>query len=152
MEPNRKPDPLGVSLRLDEGDLAFGDRDLATIAGRDNLIQGLTVMIGTPFSSDTVNVNYGFDLESAIVPPNERALVQDLIRLNVVKSLSLDDRVQEVREVVFDDAERFFELVGDADPDEARLRHRETRQWRLAVVLATITEGEVVLVVQGVGV
>ena len=34
MEPNRKPEALGVSLRLENGDLAFdGGRGLATVAG-----------------------------------------------------------------------------------------------------------------------
>lgn len=152
MEPNRKPEALGVGLRLEDGDLAFGGRDLATVAGRENLLQGLAVMIGTPFGSDSINVHYGFDLESAIVPANQRPLVKELIRLNVVKSLSLDDRVQEVREVVFDDVPRFFELVPEADPEDARRRRRVERRWRLAVVLATITEGEVVLDLQGAGV
>lgn len=155
MEPTRKPEAFGLGLRLDDGDLALRGGDLATVAGRENLLQGLGVMIGTPFGSDPINVHYGFDLESAVVPANERNLVKELIRLNVVRSLSLDDRVQEVREVVFDDAPRFFELVPDADPEAARRRRREERSWRVAVVLATagpLDEAEIVLELQGPGV
>jgi hypothetical protein len=70
----QKPSSFGKSLRLSEGDLVFEGReeeengfpvvkqDLAVLAGRDNFLQGMQVMIETPLGSDILNVNYGFDI------------------------------------------------------------------------------------------
>lgn len=148
----RKPEALGVSLKLEDGDLAFRGGDLDMVSGRDNLLQGLVTMIGTPFGSDAVNVGYGFDLESAVIQPRSLALMKDLIRLNIVKALALDSRVQEVREVVFDDHPRFYELVPATDPDAARLRRKHRRRWGAAVVVVANGGQELTLELEGTGV
>lgn len=151
MDEARTPDPFGTGLATADGDLAFTDGDLRTVRGEENLVQGLSTMILTPFTSDLFNVAYGFDLANVVLKPHSRPLVKELIRLNVVKSLSLDSRVQEVREVVFDDSARFFELLPTADPEQAQERHRTERRWRAAVVLATVTQDELVIELEGPG-
>lgn len=164
----RKPDPLGVSLALVDGDLAFtGGGDLQQVAGRENLHQGLKAIIETPFGTDLFNVGYGFDLGASLgvdlesilatelgtsrVVPQGLPLLKELVRLNLVRSLSIDDRVAEVREVVFDDEPRFFELVRNADPISSRAEHKSRRSWRVVVVLTLVTGGEAAFELSGAG-
>lgn len=151
METARKPEVLGRSFRLREGDIAFSNGDIEMVSGRTNLLQGLGVAIDTPAGSDLFNIVYGFDLANVLVKPEGIGLIRELIRLNIVKSLALDDRVLEVREVVFDHDPRFFELIIDADPKESRDTHRRERRWRAAVVISTISEGELTLELKGPG-
>ena len=98
-----KPTSFGRSLRLIDGDLVFEQEDLAMIVGRDNFLQGMQVMIETPFATDVFNVNYGFDILGILSSPSSVPRTKDLIRLNIVKSISQDNRVREIKEVVFDD-------------------------------------------------
>ena len=60
---------FGRSLRVTDGDLVFEQGDLAIIAGRDNFLQAMQMMIETPFGTDIFNVNYGFDLLSILRSP-----------------------------------------------------------------------------------
>jgi hypothetical protein len=157
MEPV-KPEPLGRSLKLEDGDLVLAAGDLVMVAGRDNLMQGLRVAIETPLASDVFNVAYGFDVVGTLVEPGGigrldeplrrglaelsrpevkellRTNLRDLVRLNVVRTLSRDDRVREVQEVV----------VGRTD--------RAARRWTASVVLSTVAEGELSLQLDGPGV
>src|SRR5262247_2317978 len=108
-----QPTSFGKSLLLTDGDLLFDQGDLVTIAGRENFLQSMQVMIETPFATDIFNVNYGFDLMSILGSAQSVRLSKELMRLNIVKSVSQDDRVREVQEVVFDDERRFFEILPD---------------------------------------
>ena len=146
-----KPSVLGRSLRLVNGDLAISDSDFAAIADRDNFIQALQVMIETPMGSDVFNVSYGFDLLNSISAPQSVSLIKDLIRLNIVKSLSQDDRVREIKEIAFGDEPRFFEISPEFDPEESRRLRKLSRRWQAVIVLQTITEGDVVLSLEGRG-
>lgn len=148
---SEKPSVLGRSLRLIDGDLAFIDNDIALIADRDNFIQALQVMIETPMGSDVFNVSYGFDLLNSISAPQSVSLIKDLIRLNIVKSLSIDNRVREIKEVVFSDDPRFFEIRPDLnEEEEKRLRKRE-RRWQAVVSLITIADSDLALSLEGKG-
>jgi exoribonuclease II len=148
---SEKPSVLGRSLQLVNGDFAFRDNDFALIAGRDNFIQALQVMIETPTGSDIFNVSYGFDLLNSISAPKTVAQIKDLIRLNIVKSLSIDNRVKEIKEVVFSDDPRFFEIRPELnEQEESRLRKRE-RRWQAVVSLVTIEDSEVALSLEGRG-
>ena len=149
---NNKPSVFGKSLQLVNGDFHFVDGDFALIMGRDNFLQAMQVMIETPFGTDIFNVNYGFDLMNSIGQPQSVRLTKELIRLNIVKSLSIDNRVREIKEVVFDDDPRFFELDPLSNPEESRRTRKAERRWRAIVVLQTISEGEVTLSLEGVGV
>lgn len=145
------PSVFGRSLQLTNGDLLFDQGDLAMIAGRDNFLQAMQIMIETPFGSDIFNVNYGFDLLSILQSPQPVNLIKDLIRLNIVKSVSQDNRVREIKEVVFDDDPHFFELLPGQNADEHRRTRKIERRWQAIVVLETISEGEVVLQLEGTG-
>lgn len=150
-DPN-KPSSFGRSLQLSEGDLLFEQSDLVMIVGRDNFLQGMQVMIETPFATDVFNVNYGFDILGILSLPQNVPRIKDLIRLNIVKSVSQDNRVREIKEVVFDDEPRFFEIFWDENSDEHRHLRKAERRWQAVVVLQTINEGEVTLSLEGSGV
>jgi phage baseplate assembly protein W len=151
MDTRTAPTVFGRSLRLTDGDLFFDQRDLAMTADRENFLQSMQVMIETPFATDIFNVNYGFDLMSILGSAQSVRLSKELMRLNIVKSLSRDDRVREVQEVVFDDEPRFFEILPDQNVDEHRRTRKSKRRWQAIVVLATIAEGEVALRLEGTG-
>jgi phage baseplate assembly protein W len=143
--------PLGRGLALSAGDLVLLNGDFVEIAGRDNFLQGMQVMIETPFASDIFNINYGFDIVNILSQPQPPGFLKELIRLNVVKSLSTDNRVAEIREIAFSDEARFFEIAPDNDPDETQRQRRLERRWQAVVVLHTISEGEVALRLDGQG-
>jgi hypothetical protein len=152
MAENRgQPSVLGRSLRIADGDLVIEQGDLAVCVGRENFLQAIQVAIETPFGTDVFNVNYGFDLLSILQSPQPVRFIKELVRLNIVKSLSLDNRVREIKEVVFDDELRFFEVVAGEDPDEHRRARKTERRWQAVVVLETISEGEVALRLEGAG-
>jgi hypothetical protein len=148
---SNQPSVFGKSIQLIDGDFLFDKGDLMLIAGRDNFLQAMQIMIETPFGTDIFNVNYGFDILNMLQTPQPVNQIKDLIRLNIVKSISQDNRVREIKEVVFDDDPHFFELLPDQNADE-HLRTRKTeRRWQAIVVLNTISEGEVALQINGTG-
>jgi phage baseplate assembly protein W len=146
-----KPSVFGRSLQLVDGDLRFDEGDFKGVSGRDNFLQSLQIMIETPFATDMFNVNYGFDLLSIFKSPHNVQLAKELIRLNIVKSVSRDDRVREIKEVVFDDDSRFFEILPDQQADENRRKRKTERRWQAVAVLETIPEGEVAFKLEGAG-
>jgi hypothetical protein len=160
---NEQPSILGRSVQLSRGDLSFVGGDLAIIKDRENLLQAMKVMIETPFGTDIFNVNYGFDLLGNMCKPHSVSMIKELIRLNIVKSLSIDGRVREVKEVVFDDDPRYFELDPGEDAEKSRLTpqdkaqerrkvHRDNRCWQALVILELFPEGEVSLKLEGAGI
>ena len=146
-----KQTTFGTTLQLINGDLAFEDGDLAMIEGRENLLLAMQLMIETPFGSDVFNVNYGFDLFSVMSVPQTVGSAKAVIRLNIVKSLSQDNRVREVKEIVFDDEPRFFEISPNENESEHRRTRKTERRWQTVVLLETISEGEVALLLEGAG-
>lgn len=148
----RTPSTFGLSLRLRDGDLDIVGGDLVLIDDRANLAQGLQTMIETPVGSDLFDIRYGFDYASVFSQPNSARFAKALIQLNLVKTLSLDDRVREIREVVFDDDPRFAEVLGHVAPSPPAPRTEPRRHWRAAVVLVTVPLGEVAIQLQDVGI
>jgi hypothetical protein len=148
---NPKPVTFGKSLELSDGDLRFENGDFAVVSGADNLAQALRVSIATPAATDIFNVNYGFDFMGALGQPAGGRLVKEFIRLNLIKSLSVDDRVREVRDVIFDDDPRYFDYNPQEDPSETALRHSTTRRWRAVVVLQAVAGPDVVVKLEGAG-
>ena len=69
-----------------------------------------------------------------------------------MKSLSLDNRVQEIKEIVFDDDPRFFALDPQHNAEESRQARKTARRWQAMIVLQTISEGEVALRLEGTGI
>lgn len=148
MDEARRPEKLGRSLRLHEGDLEFVEGRLVLVSGRDNLVQGLRIALETPPGSDVFNVGYGFDLVAASnfkAPPGfdlraivresrSFAVVRELIRLHLVQTLNQDDRVREVQSVTFEEIES------------------KERGWKATVVLSTSADGELALALSGPGI
>jgi hypothetical protein len=113
---------LGHSLALVDGDLVLEDGGLVEVSGLPNLVQALALRVLTPLGSDLFNTGYGFDAQNIFTQPANARTVRDLITLNLVRTLEPDDRVREIRDVVF------------LDPAEAHRR----RSWTVAVSIVTI--------------
>jgi hypothetical protein len=154
------PDSVfGTSLKLEDGDLSLAPGqpdangntwlDLVLTSGTDNFSQGLQVMIGTPFGGDPVNVKYGLDVAAIFTVANAVRSVKDVIRLNLVKSLSVDDRVREIVEIVFDDEADFALLAPELAGGDPGAVARRGRLWHAVVAFTTIAGGQQTIVVSG---
>jgi hypothetical protein len=128
---------LGHSLRLVDGDLAFAGRGLAEVHGRDNLVQALVLRILTPLGSDPFATTYGLDVRHALTEPVATHVVKELIKLNLVRTLSTDPRVREVRDIVFPDDPANVAANPALDADAARLR-RQRRLWAVEVTVIDV--------------
>jgi hypothetical protein len=150
---------FGTSLKLEDGDLALAPGqpdangrtwlDLVLTSGADNFSQALQVMIGTPFGSDPVNVKYGLDVAAIFTVANAVRSIKDVIRLNLVKSLSVDDRVREIGEIVFDDEAEFALLAPELAGGNPGAVARKGRLWHAVVSFTTIAGGQETIVVSG---
>lgn len=156
----RDPDAtLGRSIRLSDGDfgLVLGEPDengkqwldLAPVSGRENFAQALRVIIETPFGSDQVNVNYGLDVAAIFTVANSVRSIKDVIRLNLVKSLSVDDRVREIVGIVFDDEPDFALLAPELAGGDPGARARRGRAWHAVVRFTTIGNSQQQVAVSG---
>ncbi|MGX2998572.1 hypothetical protein JNUCC64_30635 [Streptomyces sp. JNUCC 64] len=97
------PDGLGWGPRLDDGDLVIGtDGRLELVSGTAQLAQSLTLRLLTPYGSDRFGTSYGLDVGEALGGPHGRRVTRELLRLRLVRALTGDPRVREVREVLFD--------------------------------------------------
>ena len=144
------PSVFGRSLEIKDGDLTMEYGDFQIIKERNNFLQALNIMIETPYGTDIFNVNYGFDIINCISQPQGIRIVKELIRLNIVKTLTYDNRVTQVKEIIFDDEPRFFELNTQADPEKCRQEHKKSRRWKAIVLINTITGQEETLSIEGV--
>jgi phage baseplate assembly protein W len=150
---------FGRSIALVEGDFVLVDGDpgpdgrvprvLALVSGRDNFAQALQVIIETPFGSDQVNVNYGLDIAAIFTVANTVPSIKDVIRLNLVKSLSADDRVREINEIVFDDEPDFAQLAPEFAGGDPGARARHGRVWHAVVKFTTIGNNQQQVIVSG---
>jgi hypothetical protein len=151
MAADPSPTPLGRSLLLADGDLPIASGDFTIIAGQVNFLQGMQVMVGTPFSSDVFNVTYGFDVLAALASGNPPTIVKEFIKLNLVKSITTDNRVRDISDIAFDDETHFYELSPTSDPDANALIRRTSRQWQAIVVINTVSGDAAHLTLQGLG-
>ncbi len=150
---------FGTSLKLDDGDLALAPGqpdangkawlDLVLTSGADNFSQALRVMIGTPFGSDPVNVKYGLDVAAIFTVANAVRSIKDVIRLNLVKSLAVDDRVRDIGEIVFDDEAGFALLAPELASGDPGAVARRARLWHAVVSFTTIAGGQQTIAVSG---
>lgn len=152
-----QPTPLGRSLKLVDGDLEFADGDFKIIEGRENFLQAMRAIIETPYGSDVFSTNYGFDILNIFSQPVTLGIMKELIHLNIVKSLTFDDRVLEVKEVVFSDDPRFYEMQGQDNAEylaqEARrVEIKGMRSWKAQVVVQTIEADDETFMVEGAGI
>ena len=140
---------FGTSIALVDGDFMLVDGDLALVSGRANLAQALRVVIETPFGSDQVNVNYGLDVAAIFTVANSVRSIKDVIRLNLVKSLSLDDRIREIGEIVFDDEPEFARIAPEFAGGDPGAKARHGRVWHAVVMFTTIANSQQQVVVSG---
>ena len=150
MDDINQPSAFGRGLRIADGDLVFSGNDFAIALGKDNLLQGVLAMIGTPFGSDIFNNGYGFDTLAILSGQTTLSQTKDLVRLNIVKSLSQDTRIREIQDVIFDDDPRFVatQTPGAAAQSETL---RAQRRWQAMVVLETVSDGQVTIQLEGRG-
>ena len=139
---------FGYSLTLVDGDLVLGDSgDSATINGvqqamttflsihgKENLQQALTLRVETPFGSDIYNTTYGLDVREAFTQAGTLSRVKEFIKLSLVRTLSTDPRVQDIRDVLFADDPRFQAQYGQVDVDAMR----RARAWPVVVLIDTV--------------
>lgn len=121
------PDSLGVDIAWEDGP---SGRRLAMVAGGDNLGQDLRVALLTVTGSDPFNVAFGFDglrvLSEGLAPP----MVEEMLRLAVLKTVALDPRIRRVLDV----------RMAETEPG--------SRRWKVEVELQTVL-GEVLNLVLG---
>jgi len=152
-------DPYGRTLQLTDGDFvvapgADGAPDLAMIAGKDELAQGIQVLVGTNLGSDIFNLGFGFDLISTMAQPVPFAQMQNLIRLCVVKALSQEQRIRQILAVAFVDDPAYLTIHPEVSQEQQQAmaqQQRLSRQWSLDVLLDTRLNDQVMAGIQGVG-
>jgi phage baseplate assembly protein W len=152
-------DPYGIALTLSNGDLALargvdGWRDLVTVAGTDELAQGLQVLIGTPLGTDIFNQSLGLDLIQTLAQPKALPQIRELIRLCVVKALAQEPRIRQIQALAFADEPAYLTIHPELTPDAQAGLAREqvsTRRWKLDALLDTRLGDQVTAGIQGVG-
>jgi hypothetical protein len=128
---------FGHSLELVDGDLQMIGGALQPIAGRDNLLQALSLRILTPFGTDVFNTSYGLDIASAFTDPNPVNIVKQIIKLNLVRTLGTDPRVVDIRDIFFQDDPEYLNRHPDIQPEQV-LDDRHRRLWKADVIIQTI--------------
>jgi phage baseplate assembly protein W len=153
-------DPYGRTLLLlDGGDFliapgADGVPDLAMIAGKDELAQGIQVLVGTALGSDIFNVVFGFDLINTLALPRPMAQMRELVRLCVVKALSQEPRIRQILAVAFVDEPAYKTIhpdVTDEQRQDLAQQQRLSRRWSLDVLFDTRLNDQIVAAIQSVG-
>jgi hypothetical protein len=111
----------GTGLGVSDGDLVLSGGDLVTVSGLTNLLQALELRVLTPLGSDRYDTRYGLDTQAVFTQPGGARAGRDVLRLNLVRTLGTDRRVQEVRDV---------QIADDA-------QSRRSRVWSATVSLVT---------------
>jgi hypothetical protein len=87
---------IGRDLSLVDGP---GGKDFATVEGIDNLSQTLTVAILTPQGGDVFNTSYGFDGLNALVEETDPLMIQERVRVSIIRVVTSDPRVSRIVDV-----------------------------------------------------
>ncbi|MFD3566002.1 hypothetical protein [Streptomyces sp. NPDC058667] len=137
--PREAPPSLGRSLALLDGDLVLDPHthDLSLVVGGEALAQALELAVSTQTGSDRLNVRFGFDALALGAYAHDLPTRKEYITLELVRCLSSDRRVTDVREVFFDDDPRFVELGSGFDEQALRdvaTAHADRRYTVYAVV------------------
>lgn len=107
------------------------------VAGRENLIQALQLRVLTPFASDAFNSAYGLDVTEIFTQAVSPGTARELIKLNLVRTLGTDGRVQDIQDIIFEDDPQY--LVRHPDVTAARaLDDRHRRLWNVDVIITAI--------------
>jgi phage baseplate assembly protein W len=157
--PYAPSDPYGRTLTLTGGDFvlaagAGGYSDFDVITGKNELAQGIQVLIGTNLGTDIFNTAFGFDLINTLAAPQPISQVKQLVRLCVVKALSQEPRIRQITAIAFVDDPNFLTIhpeVTAAEQQALIQQQRASRQWSLDVQFDTRLNDQVIAGIQGVG-
>ena len=147
--PNVQDGVFGTSIALVDGDFRLVNGDLAPVSGTENFGQALQVIVETPFGSDQINTTYGLDVAAIFTVAASVSSVKDLIRLNLVKSLSADNRIREIDQILFDDEPGFSALAPEFAGGDPGATARRGRLWHAVIALTTIAGSPQQVVVSG---
>lgn len=131
-----------------------GSLDLAMIAGKDELAQGIEVVVGTNLGSDIFNQGFGFDLLNTLAQPRPMSQMRDLVRLCVVKALSREPRIRQILVVAFADEPAYLTIhpnLTKEDLKKSAQQQKTSRKWALDVQFDTRLNDQIVAQLQGVG-
>lgn len=134
---------FGFGLEVEDGDLVLENGALAQVSGKPNLLQALTLRVLTPYGTDRFNTAYGLDISRIFSHAETVRVVKELIKLNLVRTLSTDPRVRDIREIRFPGDEADDDVV----QAEARAERRR-RFWRVEVVIDTVDDQTVSLLAE----
>jgi hypothetical protein len=140
---------FGTSIALVEGDFTLVNGDLAPVSGTQNLGQALQIIVGTPFGSDQVNVTYGLNVAAIFTVAASVSSIKDVIRLNLVNSLSSDNRIREVDAILFDDEPGFAALAPEFGNGDPAATARRSRLWHAVIALTTVAGNQQQVLVSG---
>jgi phage baseplate assembly protein W len=152
-------DPYGLALTFSANDFVLatgldGFADLALIAGKAELAQGIQILVATNLGSDIFNVAFGFDLLKTLATATSLPRMQQLIRLCVVKALSQEPRIRQINAITFVGDAAWLKLhpeVTAADQKALVQEQRQSRKWSLDVQFDTRLNDKVIAGIQGVG-
>ena len=105
-----------------------GAPDLAMIAGKDELAQGVQVLVGTTLGSDIFNTAFGFDLINTLALPRPTVQMRELVRLCVVKALSQEPRIRQILAVAFADEPAYRTIHPEITADQQRALAKPARR------------------------
>ncbi len=135
---------LGLSLQLTAGDLVFDNarRDLDVVVEQAALAQALELAIETQIGTDRLNANFGFDRLSIGAYAYGIHTRKEYVKMQLVRCVTADRRVRDVREIFFEDDPRFFELrqVAPSAQDEIAANARASREFTVYVIVDTIAD------------
>ena len=140
---------FGTSIALVDGDFRLVNGDLALVSGTANFGQALQIIVETPFGSDQINVTYGLDVAATFTVAASVSSVKDLIRLNLVKSLSADNRIRQIDEILFDDEPGFSALAPEFAGGDPGATARRGHVWHAVIALTTVAGSQQQVVVSG---
>ncbi|MEW1913742.1 hypothetical protein AB0442_35845 [Kitasatospora sp. NPDC085895] len=134
---------LGNSLTLDDGDLVTdpGTGGLAGNQGPEALLQALLLAVETQLGTDRLNTTFGFDHLALGRYALEAPARKEYIRMELVRCLSADRRVADVREVFFQDDQRYRDLRPDLAPatyERIVRTARVNREYTVYAIIETI--------------
>ena len=147
--PNVPDGVFGTSIALVDGDFSLVNGGLTLVSGTANFGQALQVVVGTPFGSDQINVAYGLDLAAIFTVAASVSSVKDVIRLNLVKSLSADNRIREIDQILFEGEDGFAALAPEFAGGDPGATARHGRLWHAVVALTTVAGSRQQMVVSG---
>ncbi|MFJ4647310.1 hypothetical protein ACIP6Q_27765 [Streptomyces bobili] len=131
---------LGRSLAVDAGDLLIDERTggPAMVEGVDALAQALVLAVETQLGSDRINTGFGFDRLAVGRYALGVHARKEYIKMELVRCLSADRRVADVREVFFQDDPRFDELRPGLDLAARERIAEATRSGRAYTAFAIL--------------